>query len=71
MATFSIRDLADNRELDHDAMAAVHGGLSVGHQGATQTAVTTVDSDAGRGSKAQPHDLQFFHYYDKASPVLA
>ena len=71
MATFSIRDLAENRELDHEAMAAVHGGLSLGHPGPTQTAVTTVDADAGSASKAKPHDFQFFHHYDKASPVIA
>lgn len=71
MATFSIRDLAENQELDHDAMAAVHGGLSLGRQGATQPAVTTVDADAGSASKGKSHDFQFFHLYDKASPVIA
>jgi hypothetical protein len=70
MATLDIRDLPDNQELDHKAMATVRGGLSLGRQGETQAAVTTADSDAGSASKAKPQDFHFVHYYDKASPVI-
>lgn len=70
MATFIIRDLPANQDLDHEAMATVRGGLSLGHQSAIQTAVIPADSDAGSASKAKPQEFHFVHYYDKASPVI-
>lgn len=70
MATFLIRDLPENQDLDHDAMARVRGGLALGHADATQASITTADADAGGASKPKPQDFHFEHKYDKASPVI-
>lgn len=70
MTILGIKDLPDNQELDHQAMDMVRGGFSLGLQSATQTAVTTTDTDTGKGSKGKLQDLQFTHLFDKASPIL-
>ena len=67
MSIITIRDLSDSKELDRQAMAAVHGGLSA----ALPTGLPTLMTDeASAKGKPSPGEFHFFHLYDKASPVL-
>ena len=45
MTTMTIKDLVNTRDLDHKAMASVHGGMSI------DQLLTTPDSDPISGSE--------------------
>ena len=65
--TITINDLSDSKELDRQAMAAVHGGLSAGLP--TGLPTLTTDEASAKG-KPNPGKLNWEHYFDIASPVL-